>query len=457
MQRVLAIFAGVVATVTAPAALAASDERVVFANIRILTMSEEGESIENGHVVVQSGEIVAVGEGAHTPKPDEVVVDGAGATIMPGLADMHVHYWDRDDGILYLANGITTVRNLTGGGGQYRLDQLALSGTIPGPRVYTSGPLIDGDKPIRPRGSVRVSNPDQAIGAVRSQDIAGFPAVKLYERLSAESYRAAVAEAKQAKMKVFTHTPIELTVGDVLDLQVDSLEHLDGYSDALVRDGFEPTQAFPWSEKWANADRAKFAPWAQRTAESGVWSVPTFALRWGMRYSTDPDSFFARPEMRFLSDGLKDGWRSSIDGWLKRFHPYNEAELQAKVEFVSELRKAGAPVLIGTDPPNPFVVPGFAIHDEFTGFSAAGYSNPEILQVATREAARFLDREDWSGEIAPGFVADLLVVKGDPRADLETIKTPLGVMVAGHWHDRSALDAALERRAAQVAAGEAEY
>lgn len=113
-------------------------------------------------------------------------------------------------------------------------------------------------------------------------------------------------------------------------------------------------------------------------------------------------------------------------------------------------------MLIGTDPPNPFVIPGFAIHDELAGVVEAGIAKEETLRSATRGAALFLGREK-SGIISPGSAADLVLIGKDPVADLSTLKRPLGVMVAGHWYDRSAIDAALEERAAKVASGKIPY
>ena len=428
--------------------------KTIITNVRILTMTEERPIIERGHVIIAGQRIDVVGEGQPDTVDNMAVIDGNGATIMPGLSDMHVHYWEDSDGILYLANGITNVRNLTGGVGQYRLNQHAIDGELMGPRVYTSGPLIDGADPVRASISVQVENPQQAIGAVRSQAAGYYPAIKLYDRLSPDSYRAAVAEAKAKRMKIFTHTPAAMTVEELLALGVDSIEHLDGYSAALVTDGFEATQRFPWAEEWANADPAKFAALARKTAESGVWSVPTIALIDWQMASRDTEAFLARPEMRYLSSSLKDGWVSSVEDWLARFHPYLDGQKASKLAFMAALREAGAPMLIGTDPPNPFVIPGYAIHDELAAFRAAGYTNAQILKIATSEAARFLDRESWYGRVSAGAAADLILVDGDPRESLDVLKRPLGVMVAGHWYDRAALDAALEAKAQAVKSAE---
>lgn len=207
---------------------------------------------------------------------------------------------------------------------------MARDGALAGPRVYTSGPLMDGDPPIRPGGLV-ITTPEQAVGAVRAQWAGGFLSIKLYERLLPDVYRAAVSEAKTLEMKGFTHTPARMTVEEVLALKVDTIKHMDGYSAAVVAEGFAPTQRFPWSEEWANGDAAKFAGLVALSKAAGTALVPTIALLDGYEYSTDPDAFFARPEMRYLSQTLRDGWQSSIPDWLSRFHPYLAGERRTKL------------------------------------------------------------------------------------------------------------------------------
>jgi imidazolonepropionase-like amidohydrolase len=107
--------------------------------------------------------------------------------------------------------------------------------------------------------------------------------------------------------------------------------------------------------------------------------------------------------------------------------------------------------LIGTDTPNPFVLPGYAIHDELAGFAAAGIPVEDVLRVATVDAARFLGEEDAFGMVAPGLRADLVLLDRDPIADLDTLRDPAGVMVSGRWHARTDLNSMLEARAAELA------
>lgn len=444
MRHLLAV---VLAAIISSPLAAQERASVAFEHVRVRTMNAE-RVIDDGYVIVQGGRIAEVGEG---PLPENFVgerIAGHGATLMPGLADMHVHHYETDIGAAYLANGITIVRNLTGSLGAARRDQAAIDGAVVGPRVETSGPIIDGGKGFPNDFFIRARSPAEAVGAVRSQARSGYRAVKLYEQLDAETFRAAVAEARANNMMVYAHVPSSLDVSALLDMKIDSMEHLDGYAQAMARDGYAPTDPDSWAQWWSNVDHGKFERLAKATVEAGSWAVPTFAITYGRIRSADPDAYFAQPEARLLP-AWADTWRQTAQGYAED-RPFFEPSLNEKIAFVAALREAGANILIGTDGPNPFVTPGYAIHDELEAFARAGYTNEEILRIATVEAARFFGEEGRSGIIAEGARADLILLPDDPVEDLIVLREPLGAMVAGNWHSRAVIDAALARRKARM-------
>ena len=409
---------------------------------------DTSDIIADGYVIVEGRRIAAMGAGALPVDYQGKRIDGDGATLMPGLADMHVHYYETDIGAAYLANGVTLVRNLTGSLGAARRDQAAIDGALVGPVVVTSGPIIDGGEGFPNDFFIRARNPDQMIGAVRSQARSGYRAVKLYEHLDADTFRAGVKEARANGMRVYAHVPDSLDIHALLEMKVDSLEHLDGYAQAMARDGFATDREYAWAEWWANVDRTKFEDLAQTTVAAGSWTVPTFAITYGRIASADPDAYFAKEEARQLPLWA-DSWRRTAQGY-EADRPFFAPSLVQKIAFVAALRGAGAKVLIGTDGPNPFVTPGYAIHDELAAFQRAGYTNLEILDIATVQAARFVGERGRTGTVAVGAPADLILLNGDPVDDLAVLRTPIGAMVAGHWHDRATIDNALARRAARM-------
>lgn len=422
---------------------------VAFENVRIRTMDGE-EVIENGYLIVRGSRIAEIGKGDLPEVFAGKRIDGGAGVVMPGLADMHVHHYETDLGAAYLANGVTLVRNLTGSLGAARRDQAAFDGSVVGPRVKTSGPIIDGGEGFPNDFFVRARSPEEAIGAVRSQARSGYDAVKLYEQLDADTFQAAVDEARANGMKVFAHVPDSLDIHALLEMKIDSLEHLDGYAEAMAREGFTTDRQYAWAEWWANVDRAKFAVLAQETVEAGSWTVPTFAITYGRIASANPDAYFARPEARVLPLWA-DSWRQTAESYSAD-RPYFEKSLIEKIAFVEALWEAGAKILIGTDGPNPFVTPGYAIHDELAAFKLAGFTNYEIMWIATAGAARFLGETGRTGTISINAPADLILLRDDPVHDLEVLREPLGAMVGGNWHSRAEIDAALDKRAERLAA-----
>ena len=459
MQKTILLLAGLVWSVSACdgtwSVEDGADENAratVFQNVRVLPMSGAG-SLEGHSVIVEGARIAAIGPTSSTPAPEGArLIDGSGLTLMPGLADMHVHYWNAEEGALFVVNGITTVRNLWGAAVHFRFDTHAKGGDMVGPHVYTTGPLIDGPNPVWGDFSVLVESPEAAEAVVDAQFATGYAGIKLYEMLSEESYRAAVLAAKARGMKVSSHTPGSMTVEDLLALEIDSIEHLDGYAEALSGGRFDRGSMTPRTarlELWNHADEAAMEPLARRTAEAKVWNVVTLNVYTQLhQYAAEAEDFLARNEIRYVPPETMQFWRNAQESAGPAWAIVQEGE-GARARFVKALFDAGAPLLVGTDTPNPFITPGYAIHDELDNLSKTGIPNDALLRMATTEAARYLDAEGKFGIVAEGARADLILVAGDPLTDLSVLRQPVGVMVNGHWRTREELIEVLEANAVE--------
>lgn len=459
LTRRLAIAAAlfVAACASAPMRVIEAGEPVTaFTNVTVVT-EYGGERLAHHTVAVRGDRIVAIApDGRLTLPADATVIDGGGRILAPGVADMHVHYQDPTVGALMLVNSITTIRNPSGFGiGDGPDTTLGLAariarGEIAGPYIYSSGQLIDGPGSFW-GPSVVVDTVDGVRERVRQDAEAGYLAIKLYAALTPDQFRAGVEEARAHRLQVYSHVPASMTLEDVLALRVDSIEHLDAFERALGGEG-QGMQS-----RWVAAPADRFAPLAARVAQSGVWQVPTLIVNLApSRAFVDIAAADAAPELRYAQQGLLDFWHSYVAripagaDLAARYRVVQEAHAR-RIAMLAVLREAGAPVLIGTDAPNPYVMYGFAIHEEFGFFRDAGYSNSEILRIATLDAARFLNQAGEFGVIREGARADLLLLAGDPEADLTVLRTPQGVMAAGRWYDRARMDAILsdiERAAA---------
>jgi imidazolonepropionase-like amidohydrolase len=363
-----------------------------------------------------------------------------------------VHPFVEGDAALFIANGVTTVRNLSGRPQTTALAQRIAAGEIPGPTIYSSSPIVDG--PTRERSNPRAVR-DAAEMRARVADLANAPenyiGVKLYENLSREAFAAGVAAAHEHGLQAYGHVPFSASVDDVLAMQIDSIEHLIGFERTLA-----PDFHGAWDEEqWTQADMSLAPDLARRVANSGVWVVPTLVTFVdAARGFADVSAARSAREYRYATPHQRERWQSIYEtvadpqaAWLttQRAH-------QMRLAVVRALHDAGARLLTGTDAPQPFVYAGFSLHREFEFYREAGLEPGEILRAASAEAARFLGRETEFGVIAPGARADLLLLDGDPEEDLALLRTPAGVMAAGRWYDRAALRHLLDVTADRIAA-----
>ncbi len=404
----------------------AGDLAIVGASV--LPMDREGVLADHT-VLVRGGRVAAVAPAAAVDVGAATVVDGRGRWLVPGLADMHVHLQEEGDLALFLLNGVTTVRDLYGSPRQLRWRGEIAGGELDGPTILTAGPIIDGDPPTWPGSSV-VTTPEAARAEVRAQKQAAYDWIKVYNSLGADAYQAIVAEARAQGIPVGGHVPKAVGVAGVLAAGQRSIEHVDGY----VPFRGEPV-----------VDDAIVAA----TVKSGAWNVPTLVVVDRFGKLDDPASLAATAGLEFVSAGVRDRWDPKNDFRLKSFTPEMFTRVrqgnQIRRDLVGRLQKAGARIALGTDTGNPFVVPGFAVHDELALLVASGLTPWQALHAATASAAELAGAAGAFGVVAPGARADLVLVDRDPLADLRALAEPAVVVVRGVVRKRDELRALVDR------------
>lgn len=411
-------------------------------------------------VVVRDGRIVQIGPSATLNPGAAQIIDARGRYLMPGLADMHVHLLEGPAYFpLFLAQGVTTVRNMAGGPPFAKLRDQVATGKLLGPTVYTAGPLIDGSPPVWPGSDVVVSAGDaqRVVGAQRQ---AGYDFLKVYDNLQAPAYEAVVAAAAKLGMHIAGHVSPNVGLERVLAARQWSIEHLTGYlewlqrPDSPYRHEADVPQTFKHpahmlAERQALADwvdESHIAEIAVKTAQAGVWNVPTLVAMRNMVPAQERAAAWKRPGMSYATPMLRDWWNSD-EGYTDKDWADKRRGDALRLCLVKALHAAGAGLLVGTDSPHPFVMPGYAVHEELGNFVSAGLSPYEALRAATADAARFMGKSGEFGTLIPGARADLLLVEGNPLEDVNNAARIVGVMVRGRWYTREALDQALTANA----------
>jgi hypothetical protein len=389
---------------------------------------------------------------------------------MPGLADMHVHYNDPGVAGQLIANGITHVRHMWGAPHQLALNQKVRAGEFPGPWIASTSPIIDGlgthGQTAWP-GSVLLTDPAKAEPLVKQYAQRGYRQIKAYQWLKPEVLRALGDAARAAGLRVVGHCPEGMSFEDAIDAGMSCFEHLTGVGRGHLTGGREfPDLRDPISRRGSpetvgllahHLDADAIKRLADRMAREDVWTCPTLVV-WQKQVQV-PEEALTDPALKYESPGTAKGWEMALRGRHAQLPiPVNEwvglarARDAALAGVVRTLHAAGAPLLLGTDAPNPFVVFGFGLHQELGNLVRAGLSPFEALRCGTSNGARFLGEADEWGTLAVGKQADLLFARDNPLEGVATLRQPAAMLVNGYYFDRQALDGLLEARAAQFSA-----
>jgi imidazolonepropionase-like amidohydrolase len=424
----------VIALVTAgllllpPAALHSQDcapgRSVAFVGVDVLTMQSE-DFLRAQTVVVRDGRIASVGSAE--PPSDACRVDGKGKTLLPGLADMHAHMTERDLP-LFLANGVTLVREMNGSVEHLALRKRLSEGVVVGPRLLVASPLLVGE-PLRYRHRLITSADDARAAAHEAKD-AGYDYLKVYDGLTADQYEALVGAGRFLGLPLDGHIPAAAGLAAVL-ASGQSIQHMDKIAFALAGHSGDSTKL----------------PEARRLfAASKPWVTPTLASLRALDQGGTAEyaARMQRPEVQRL-DPATLGWWASLErgggqSWSPtRFYGFMAALLRTLVD-------AGVPMLLGTDAGNPLMVAGYSVHEELEALVSDGGMTPfQALTTATVNAAEFIG-DPTGGRIVSGARADLVLVDGNPLRNLTTLRNPLGVMVGGRWLEAVELRRMVEGR-----------
>ena len=432
-------------------AQASSAEPTAFINVNVVPMSS-AEVIEQQTVVVANGLIKAIGPVDHVPIPKgSTVIDGTDRYLMPGLAEMHAHVPDADTSeldryfSLYVANGVTTIRGMLGQPSHLGLRQDLNDGNVFGPRLVTSGPSLNGRS---------VSGALHARELVEEQHAAGYDFIKVHPGLSSAEFEALAETANSLDMPFAGHVPVAAGVRRALELNMATIDHLDGYFAALLpasSDGSGGYGGFFDVLLADELDSDQIVELARATAAAGTWNVPTEVLIEQYVNATPVAELRNRPEMRYMPRETVQRWSDSKVEALAE-NDFDPAVAALAIEFrrrlILELQRAGAGLLLGSDSPQVFNVPGFSTHRELDALVAAGLTPYEALSSGTVAVADFLVSN--AGIVAVGREADLVLLNDNPLTDIRNSRRIHGVMLRGAWHSA----AALERRIAPYRAAD---
>ena len=434
-------------------AQAPTDRPVAFTDVNVIPMDEE-RVLPDQTVLVRDGRIEALGSSDEIDVPDDaLVVDGTGKYLMPGLAEMHAHIPSPQQGedviertlFLYLSNGVTTIRGMLGHPRHLELRAQSADGTILAPRIYTSGPSLNGNSAPTPEVATRM---------VEEQHAAGYDLLKLHPGLQRPVFDAMVEAADRLDMPFAGHVSADVGLDAALASGQASIDHLDAYAEALAgfNDGWAGQQSgwfgFTMTDQF---DIDMIPALAEATREAGVWNVPTQSLLEHILTDETSEELARRPELRYMSPSTVDQWLQTVEGMRDESSNRDRVEryLDARRRLIKALHEEGAGLLLGSDAPQILNVPGFSIHHELRALIAAGLTPYEALETGTRNVAEYFETDEF-GTIAEGKSADLILLDANPLEDVGNVERRAGVMVRGIWLPEADIQERLERIAGEV-------
>lgn len=430
-------------------------------------------------LLIEHGRIAAIGETASTQAAAGTrIIEARGRFLIPGLWDMHVHVLRAPRAEVYfpllIAQGVTGVRDMGGDEDFATLRRWRAeieAGTRVGPHFVAPGPFLDGPYPSIPRWARVIDGPQQAREAVRELQAQGADFLKVFNRLSRASYLALADEARQRGMVFAGHVPASISAREAAQAGQKSIEHLFNLSFACSRREAELMQMRAQVQAGGEAesrrqlrraylrgvldsfDAGRCRALYQIFVQTQAWQVPTLVQR---RSFAEPEQIHvSAAELAYVPASQRLFWRPDQDGRIAG-RDAEDAALERRLyaldrSLVAPMQAAGVRILAGTDAGDPYRLPGFSLHEELQALVAAGLSPRQALRSASSEAAEYLGLADQLGRIAPGYVADLVLLDADPWQDIGNTQRIAAVIVAGVYRDRAALDALLAQ-ARRVAA-----
>lgn len=387
------------------------NDNLVIKEVNIIPMTDE-KVVKNRSIYIKQGKIEAIDSFESLSFPKETkVIEAGGMYLLPGFSDMHVHlmYEEvKEELSLYLAKGITRVRNMFGLPWHLEVQQLLREDKLLGPEIFTTGPLLDGPGGFWPN-SVILEDKEQAIEAVKDVKQKGYQAVKVYDRLNKEVFEQIMLSAKELNLPVVGHIPWEVGIEESYNAGLFSNEHFTGY----------------------HFDSEKLQDQIDLTLEKGIWNCPTLVVLKNYEYLDQFKKGKDPEELKYVPHEIRK--------WWKDFEPF-PLGYEEKKELLNKLYQNGGKIVSGTDTGNPYVIPGFSLHDEFQFMHEAGLTAYEVLMTSTVNAAKMMGDEEIRGTIEEGKIADLVLLAKNPLEDIKHSREIEGVVRNGMWLSKNTLD-----------------
>lgn len=437
-------------------------QKTLIRNVSIITMTKETVDAPQD-ILIDNGKIAQIGR--NLQQKGAAVVDGTGKYVIPGLMDMHAHfYYEQGNNVntcenelkLMLANGLTTVRIACGDPVYLEAKKMANSGKWAGPDLLVAGPQFVGRWPYQGKVFANIcTTPEEGRAAVQKTKREGYDAVKISIEVQPEVYKAINEEAARVGLPVFGHVGAFVKLPMSLQYKQQN-EHMDEFIDMLLPDpslneGQSVSDMNLWKAKaWETVpklDESKIPSLVQQVRDAGIYVSPTNYFFYTFFGKTiNQDFATTNPEFAYVPSALKTEAWDIRSRYINKLPPEASREryIAIRTRLIQDLWKAGVPLMAGSDSPQWFNVTGFAIHNEIENLVVCGLTPYAALQTATINPAKYLKVDNRKGSIAVGLDADLLILSQNPLADIRNARKIDAIFKAGKHYDSKAVQKLLD-------------
>lgn len=423
-------------------------DEIAFVNVNVLPMTSD-RVLMNQTVIVKNGKISQIGDAKSIKLSRKALkINAKGKYLMPGLAEMHAHIPVADttgDGnvretlFLYLAGGVTTIRGMLGNPYHLKLKTQVAKNEILSPRIFTSSPSLNGNS---------IKTPEEARTKVTQYQKDGYDFLKIHPGIELPVFAEMVKTARAVGITFSGHVPVAVGIRRAIDFGYASIDHIDGYMEGLVSAAanVDPKMGGFFGLNFTDqADPNMIPELVAKTKAAGIWIVPTQALMERLASPLSSDQIMKDPEMAYMSPNVRYQWRAGKAQMVgANFNPETGKKFLAlRRQILKNLYDSGVTLLLGSDAPQVFNVPGFSIRHEAQAMADAGIPNYEILKSGTVNPAAFFKQEGAFGVVEIGAAGELILLDANPLNNISNIKTLNGVLVQGRWLSKKIIDEAL--------------
>jgi imidazolonepropionase-like amidohydrolase len=423
------------------------ETHIAITNVNVLPMTQD--TVLTDHMVIfRDGFITELAPTEDLEVREATrVIDGEGGYVMPGLAEMHTHLPAADDpeGIvddvltLFAAKGVTFARGMLGDSSHLALRDEVQERERFGPALRVASPFLSGST---------LDTPGAAREAVRTYAEDGYDLLKIGEGLAPDVYDALVDEAQQQGLPYAGHVPDAVGLEATMGAGQQTVDHLDNFIEAMR--GPDAPEAYDAilgvTDLVDELNRDRLPELVALTVETNTGIVPTM-LVWERFFGETPPEAYADtlPELRYLPQAMVSGWEERLAEIRAQHTPEEGAAVRdLRHDILRALYEADAPILLGSDAPQMFNVPGFSIHREMQFMQdTIGMDPYDVLRSGTGAVRDFYAEDDGFGTVTVGERADLLLLENNPLEDVAHVEDIRGMALRGAWRTGESLEGLL--------------